>query len=53
MKEKSNTCAHVNCSCPAADEYCGDYCKANADDARSGCLCGHPQCNAVAAASKQ
>lgn len=48
MTEKTEKCAHQNCSCPAnADTgYCSDFCVHANDnmDTKTNCGCGHPHC---------
>jgi hypothetical protein len=46
MFEKTDTCAHPSCDCPApaGGDYCSDYCSREDDDFETGCQCGHPEC---------
>lgn len=49
MTQQTETCAHLNCQCPAVAEqgYCSDYCARAIYDPQAPtpvCGCGHPEC---------
>lgn len=50
MAEKTETCAHAGCNCPAraGSDYCSDRCALNEDDLDTGCRCGHIECTVAA-----
>lgn len=55
MTQQTETCAHLNCQCPAVAEqgYCSEYCSRAIYDPPAPalvCSCGHPECEKTEAA---
>jgi hypothetical protein len=50
MVDSATKCAHGECDCLTADEFCSDFCREHGEgehqhtEAGAGCGCGHPDC---------